>query len=119
MGLIKTGLKAAVAVKTAHYVHERIERRQQAQWAAQGQQPAGVGIGAAQGPLGQDPGYGAPAPVVAQAAAAVGTPTTPDAGAGQDRTAVLNQLKDLGDLRAAGVLTEDEFTRQKALILGG
>jgi hypothetical protein len=34
MGLIKTGLKTAVAVKTAHVVHNRIERRQQAEWAS-------------------------------------------------------------------------------------
>ena len=35
MGLIKTGLKTAVAVKTADVVHNRIERRQQAEWASQ------------------------------------------------------------------------------------
>jgi hypothetical protein len=35
MGLIKTALKTAVAVKTAHVVHNRIERRQGEQWAAQ------------------------------------------------------------------------------------
>jgi Short C-terminal domain len=32
---------------------------------------------------------------------------------------VLNQLTKLGELRAAGVLTEDEFLLQKARILGG
>jgi hypothetical protein len=93
MGLIKTGLKAAVAVKTAHYVHDRIERRQQAQWAAQDQQSA----------------TGPPAT----------SPANPGATARQDRTAVLRQLKDLGELKAAGVLTEEEFAQQKALILGG
>jgi hypothetical protein len=35
MGLIKTALKTAVAVKTAHVVHDRIQRRQGEQWAAQ------------------------------------------------------------------------------------
>jgi hypothetical protein len=29
MGLIKTGLKAAVAVKVGHMVHDRIQRRRQ------------------------------------------------------------------------------------------
>jgi Short C-terminal domain len=102
MGLIKTGLKAAVAVKTAHYVHDRIERRQQTQWAAQGEQTA------------------PPAPVAPAVAPVVGEagPTPPPA-AGLDRTAVLSQLKDLGELKATGVLTEEEFVRQKALILGG
>jgi hypothetical protein len=91
MGLIKTGLKAAVAVKTAHYVHERIERRQQAQWATQGDS-----TGAAQAPA-------SPAPAE---------------DVGLDRSAVLSQLKDLGGLKATGVLTDAEFEHQKALILG-
>jgi hypothetical protein len=34
MGLIKTALKTAVAVKTAHVVHDRIQRRQGEQWTA-------------------------------------------------------------------------------------
>jgi membrane protease subunit (stomatin/prohibitin family) len=42
MGLIKTALKTAVAVKTAHYVHDRIQQRQGEQWAAQQQQVAPV-----------------------------------------------------------------------------
>lgn len=40
MGLIKTALKTAVAVKTAHVVHDRIQRRQSEQWAAQDNQAA-------------------------------------------------------------------------------
>jgi hypothetical protein len=35
MGLIKTALKTAVAVKTAHVVHDRIQRRQGEKWAAE------------------------------------------------------------------------------------
>jgi hypothetical protein len=31
---------------------------------------------------------------------------------------VLNQLQQLGELRDAGVLTEDEFAAQKAKLLG-
>jgi hypothetical protein len=113
MGLIKTGLKAAVAVKTAHYVHDRIQRRQQAEWAAQGQPTASPGT--------------APPPspsiehwtVQMVAAAAGATPSATPPGAGQDRSAVLSQLKDLAELKAAGVLTDDEVAQQKALILGG
>lgn len=106
MGLIKTGLKAAVAVKTAHYVHDRIERRQQAQWAGQGQPAPAAPVAAAAAP--------APAPPVVGEAAPTPPPT-----AGLDRSAVLSQLKDLAELKAAGVLTEEEFAQQKALILGG
>jgi len=115
MGLIKTGLKAAVAVKTAHYVHDRIERRQQAQWAAaQGHQVPGVGTAA---PLGGGAAY-ATAPWAAPLPDAPAQPVVPPGG-GQDRSAVLSQLKDLAELRAAGVLTEEEVAQQKALILGG
>jgi hypothetical protein len=39
MGLIKTAFKTAVAVKTAHVVHDRIQRRKQEQWVAQGNTP--------------------------------------------------------------------------------
>jgi hypothetical protein len=38
--------------------------------------------------------------------------------AGLDRSAVLSQLKDPGELKTAGVLTDAEFEQQKALILG-
>ena len=45
MGLLKTGLKAAVAVKTADVIHERVLARQQEHAAAQGYPtpPAAVG----------------------------------------------------------------------------
>ena len=36
MGLLKTGLKVAVAVKTADVIHERVLARQQEHAAAQG-----------------------------------------------------------------------------------
>ncbi|MBV9358578.1 MAG: SHOCT domain-containing protein [Chloroflexi bacterium] len=78
MGLIKTALKTAVAVKTAHVVHDRIQRRQGEQWAA-----------------------------TTQAAAPVPVDDT------------LARLSQLGELRASGVLTEDEFEAQKARILTG
>jgi len=49
MGLIKTGLKAAVFVKTADVVHERILERQGEHRAALGQ-PAGMGSAGAPPP---------------------------------------------------------------------
>lgn len=50
----------------------------------------------------------APMPAPAPAAA-------PAAPAGD----TIQQLKDLADLKAAGILTDEEFAAQKARILGG
>ena len=102
MGLIKTGLKAAVAVKVAHMVHDRIEERKQAQGAAAGHP------GAMPGPGGH-PGAMASSAGVPQATTAV--PASPPGGD------VLDQLAKLGELKAAGVLTDAEFQAQKARIL--
>ena len=98
MGLIKTGLKAAVAVKVGHMVHDRIQSRQHAQWAAGGH-PAAM-----------------PAPAGAPAAHAVPAPA---AAASPPVNDTLAQLTQLGELRVAGVLTEEEFQAQKARILNG
>ena len=103
MGLIKTGLKAAVAVKVAHMVHDRIEQRKQAEWAAGGH------------PGGMPSPAGAPHP--AAPAAAAPAAAAPAAAAPVSDT--LAQLTQLGELKAAGVLTEDEFQTQKARILNG
>jgi len=98
MGLLKTGLKAAVAVKTADVIHERVLARQQAHAAAQGHPAPGA----------------QPAPAAAPAAPMHPTraPGSPDMGAR------LQQLQQLGELRASGVLTDAEFEGQKAAILG-
>ena len=98
MGLIKTGLKAAVFVKTAHVVHDRIERRQQEQWAAQGHPAPIPPLGTASAPA--QPQWAAPQQVPAVA-----------------QPSVLDQLTQLGELRAGGVLTDAEFEAQKARIL--
>jgi hypothetical protein len=87
MGIIKTGLKALVAVKTADVIHERILERQDARWATQGQAP----------------GMAPPAALHA-----------PSTAAADD---VLDQLSRLGGLRDNGVLTDAEFETQKAKIL--
>ena len=119
MGLIKTGLKAAVAVKVAHVVHDRIERRQQAQWATGGhpaEMPAPAGAPQAAAPV---PHVAPAVPAAPQAAAPVAhvapvVPTEPP-----PVSDVLAQLTQLGELKAAGVLTEAEFQTQKARILNG
>ena len=108
MGLLKTAATVAVASS----VHGRIQRRQQARWAAQNQAPADV-------PTPPPPAqYAAPAqqaytePVPPpQAPAAPAPPANVN-----DRLA---QLKQLGELLSAGVLTQAEFEQQKASILNG
>ena len=102
MGLLKTGLKAAVAVKTADVIHERVLARQQEHAAAHGHAPPAAAV--AQPPAGAPP---ASPPASAQASA----PASPDMGH------KLAQLKQLGELRQSGVLTDAEFEVQKAQIL--
>ncbi len=100
MGLLKTGLKAAVAVKTADVIHERVLARQQEHAAAQGH-PA---------PAGQVMQPGSAASIAA-------APAPAPAAASPDMGGKLAQLKQLGELREAGVLTDAEFAAQKAQIL--
>lgn len=90
-------LKAAATVAVASSVHGRVQRRQQARWAAQDERAA-----AWQAP---------PPPPQPQASA-----TPAQAG---DMTEVLANLTKLGELKATGLLTEAEFEQQKARILGG
>ena len=103
MGILKTAAKVAVASS----VHGRIQRRQQQRWAAQDQAAA-----AAAPPAPPPP---APAPV-----AAAPQPQAPAASAQPaDMGERLAQLKQLGELLSAGVLTQAEFDQQKARILNG
>ena len=103
MGLSKTGLKAAVAVKTADVIHERVLARQQQHAAAQGHQ----------GPSAAMDQPGPAAPVLAAPSLASSAPASADMGE------KLAQLTQLGELRGAGVLTDAEFEVQKARILIG
>ncbi len=92
MGLLGTAAKVAVASS----VHGRVQRRQQTRWATQ--DAAGMPAAAPQ--------------AVPQAA----LPATPPAASGGG---MLEQLKQLGELRDAGVLTDAEFEAQKARLLAG
>jgi hypothetical protein len=84
-------LRTAARVGVASSVHGRVQRRQQQRWAA--------------------PAAAAPPPVA---------PPPPPAPAGPPGTnEMLAQLTQLGELRAVGVLTEEEFAAQKARILAG
>ncbi len=89
MGLIGGMARTAVAAGTWTAVSNRVSRRQYNRWAQQDQQY-----------------YQQPVPAPA--------PQAQPAGGGRDSIA---QLKDLADLRAQGILTEEEFAAQKAKIL--
>jgi hypothetical protein len=92
-GLLRGVARTAVVAGTASAVAGRVQHRQQGRWAAQEQQAA-----AEQAP---------PEPQYEEAPAASGT---------DDKLA---QLKQLGELRDAGVLTDAEFEGQKGKILYG
>jgi len=90
-GLLRGVARTAVIAGTATSVSNRVSKRQGERWAAQEQQQY-----AQQAP---PPQAAAPAPV-----------------AGEGST--IEQLKELGELKAQGILTEEEFAAQKAKILG-
>jgi hypothetical protein len=93
-GLLRGVARTAVVAGTATAVSNRVSRRQAGRWAAQGQQQ-----------------YGGPPPAPAYAAA------SPPPGTEENMSDKLAQLKELGELKAQGVLTAAEFERQKARIL--
>lgn len=89
-GLLRGIARTAVVAGTATAVSNRVSRRQAGRWARQDQQ------------------------AYAQEPAEPAQPE-PAAGGGMDDT--LAQLKQLGELRSQGVLTEAEFQQQKSRIL--
>ena len=106
MGLLKTAATVAVASS----VHGRVQRRQQARWAAQDQASVAA----------IPPQYPPPAPPQQAYAEPVPPPPAPASAAQpagtNDRLA---QLKQLGELLSSGVLTQAEFEQEKARILNG
>ena len=106
-GLIGGIARTAVVAGTATAVSNRVSRRQANRWAQQDQseyaQPQYAQPQYAQ-PQYAEPQYAQPAPA-APAAASSGT------------DAMLEQLRELGQLKDQGVLTDEEFEAQKARIL--
>jgi hypothetical protein len=98
MGLIGGIARTAVVAGTATAVSNRVSRRQGNRWAAKDQQQAEADT---------DEQEQAEVDADEQEPAA---PTQAD---------TLTQLKQLGELKASGVLTEEEFAAQKAKILAG
>jgi hypothetical protein len=93
MGLFKTAAKVAVASS----VHGRVQRRQQSRWAEQDRL-----AGAAHGQ---------------QVAAPPPMPSADVSAGPKDTREQLELLAQLGELKQAGVLTEEEFANKKAEIL--
>ena len=91
MGLLGGIARTAVVAGTASAVGGRVRHRQDQKWARQDAQAAAP-----------EPRPQAPVPASAPPA--------------KDK---LQQLKELGDLKAQGVLTEAEFATEKAKILAG
>lgn len=89
--LLRTVARTAVIAGTATTVSNRVSRRQGNRWSA------------------QENAQAAP-----EAPAAAPAPAAPPAGA-----STIDQLKELGELKDQGILTEDEFAAQKAKLLAG
>src|SRR5688572_4015099 len=89
--LLRGIARTAVVAGTASAVGGRVRHRQDQKWARQDAQAAEPE------PQYEEPAQGSAPP-------------------GKDR---LQQLKELGDLKAQGVLTEQEFATEKAKILAG
>lgn len=92
--LIRGVARTAVIAGTATAVSNRVSRRQANRWSDQAEAEA----------------------YEQQAAAASAPPPPPPAASSEVDT--LAQLKELGELKASGILTEEEFQAQKAKILG-
>lgn len=89
-GLLRGMARTAVVAGTATAVGGRVARRQNQRWAQQEEEKYGE----------QQPQAAAP------------PPTAP---AGEE--SLLDQLKQLGELKEQGILTEEEFAAQKARLL--
>ena len=87
-GLLRGMARTAVVAGTATAVSNRVSRRQADRWSQ------------------QDPAYGLPGPGYAE---------PPPAAPAADP---IEQLKELGQLHAQGILTDEEFAAQKAKLLG-
>jgi hypothetical protein len=87
-GLLRGVARTAVIAGTATTVSNRVSRRQGQRWAQQEAQEA--------------PQQAPVAPMAAPAS----------------ESSMIDQLKQLGELKSQGILTEEEFAAQKAKLLG-
>ncbi|WP_030766349.1 SHOCT domain-containing protein [Streptomyces sp. NRRL F-2664] len=98
-GLLRGVARTAVVAGTATAVSNRVSRRQAGRWSQQEYE--------------QQQAY-----AQQQAAAAPPPPPAAAPAAADDMGSKLDQLQKLGELKAQGLLTEEEFAAQKAKLLG-
>jgi len=113
-GLLRGIARTAVVAGTATAVSNRVSRRQANRWAQQDQSQYAQPQYAE--PQYAEPQYAEPQYAEPQYAEPQYAPA-PSAASGTDD--MLVQLRQLGDLRDQGVLTDEEFAAQKARILAG
>lgn len=99
-GLLRGVARTAVIAGTATAVSGRVQRRQAERFAGRDAQISAARVAAYDQQVQPQP---APAPAPAAAPSEAST---------------IDQLKQLGELHAGGVLTDDEFTAEKAKLLG-
>ncbi len=93
-GLLRGVARTAVVAGTATAVSGRVRRRQESRWAGQEEQQ-----------------------YAQQQAQQAPPPAAPAAAPGGEES-MIDQLKQLGELKDQGILTEEEFAAQKAKLLG-
>ena len=110
MGLIGGMARTAVVAGTATAVSNRVSRRQANRWAEKDQQAQDAADADAyrqQQAYDQQQAYAQQAP----------PPPPPPPQPAAPQVDVVGQLQKLGELKAAGILTDEEFAAQKAKIL--
>lgn len=124
-GLLRGVARTAVVAGTATAVSGRVQRRQADKYAERDAHAAAQRSAAYEQEMGaQQPQYAPPpqpqyaAPPQQQYAPPPEPQYAPPPPAALSQEDLINQLKQLGELRDAGVLTEDEFAAQKAKLLG-
>jgi hypothetical protein len=98
MPLLRRMARTAVVAGTATAVSNNVSRRQAARWESKEQEQ----MGSAQPQQAPQPTYAEPSPVPAA-----------------DTGGLTEQLQQLADLKAQGVLTDEEFAAAKAKLLQG
>ncbi|MGW0210757.1 SHOCT domain-containing protein [Streptomyces sp. NPDC003233] len=106
-GLLRGVARTAVVAGTATAVSNRVSRRQAGRWAQQDYERQQQYEQQYTQPQYEQPQQAAPP-----------APAAPAAAAPDEMTAKIDQLKQLADLKAQGVLTDEEFASQKRLLLG-
>jgi hypothetical protein len=114
MGLVRGVARTAAIAGTATAVSNRVSRRQARRWSGSEQAPQQ----AAPPPqyAAPPPQYAAPPPQYAAPPPQYAAPAP--APGGEPTGGISAEIQRLGDLKAQGLLTDDEFSAAKAKLLG-